>query len=354
MTLTRDAAPALRKASALRDLCRRLPRVPTGVALERLRRFEALIGSPEVAGAADIEALAEGWQWWWREGETAKLAAMASRVPGDLTATNRLLATYATAAKLATKVDYDRGLYRAYRRGRALSADTGQLWTDAIAAYLDGARSGLTVLDLGAGTGRFTALLAEAFDARVVAVEPSAKMREEAERGSAHPRVVYRAGAAGAIPAADAVFDFAFLSMVIHHVDDVAACSRELHRVVTPGGLVFIRNVFSGRLDGVRYYEFFPTARAVDEARLPTVESVRDAFVRAGFGLVALDTLEQQIDPSLQAHYERIKQRALSTFALIPDAEFEEGLARMRRAVDLERTPTPVIERIDLLVLRRP
>jgi len=99
-----------------------------------------------------------------------------------------------------TRVDYDRGLWRAYRAGRAL-----------------------TVLDLGAGTGRFAVLLADAFDARVVAVEPSEKMRVEAERHSAHPRV------------------------------------------------------FSGRLDGVPHYAFFPSARAVDEARLPTLEAVRQA-----------------------------------------------------------------------------
>jgi len=253
-----------------------------------------------------------------------------------------------------TQVDYDRGLYRAYRAGRALSEDTGRLWMDAIAGHLGGARPDLTVLDLGCGTGRFTVLLADAFDARVVGVEPSEKMRFEAKRHSAHSRVLYRAGAAGAIPAGDAEFDFAFLSMVIHHVPDVAACARELHRVVKPDGLVFIRNVFGGRLDGVPHYEFFPSARALDEARLPTVESVRQIFVAQGFELTALDTLRQQIDPSLDAYYGRIKQHALSTFQLISDAEFREGLVRMRRAADLEARPTPVVEAIDLLVVRRP
>jgi hypothetical protein len=32
---------------------------------------------------------------------------------------------------------------------------------------------------------------------------------------------------------------------------------------------------------------------------------------------------------------------------------FEAGLARMRRAVDLETAPAPVVERLDLLTLRR-
>ena len=254
---------------------------------------------------------------------------------------------------MVARVDYDQRLHRAYRAGRTLSDDTGRLWMDAIAGRLGGARSGLTILDLGAGTGRFAGLLADAFDTSVVAVEPSEKMREEALRHRAHPRVAYRDGAASAIPAADAEFDFAFLSMVIHHVRNVAACARELHRVVKPDGLVFIRNVFSGRLDSVRYYEFFPSARAIDEARLSTVDGVRDAFVASGFTEVALDSIEQQIDPSLQAHYERIERRALSTFELLTDAEFHDGLERMRRAVELEATAAPVIERVELLVLRR-
>ena len=252
-----------------------------------------------------------------------------------------------------TRVDYDRRLHRAYRDGRALSDDTGRLWMAAVARHLGGARGDVAILDLGAGTGRFSALLAHAFDARVVGVEPSGKMRDEAERGSAHPQVVYRDGSAASVPAADGEFDFAFLSMVIHHVPDLAACARELHRVVKPRGLVFIRNTFSGRLDSVPLYRFFPSAHAIDEARLPRAEQVRDTFRPHGFELVALEAIEQQIDPSLRAHYERMKRRALSTFELINHAEFQEGLERMWQAVERESTPAPVLERVDLLVLRR-
>jgi len=103
----------------------------------------------------------------------------------------------------------------------------------------------------------------------------------------------------------------------------------------------------------VRYFEFFPEARALDEARLPTVAAVRDTFLAAGFAYVAFESVWQEIDPSLAAHYERIKRRALSTLALLSDAEFEAGLERMRRAAEAETRPRPVTEEIDLLVLRR-
>lgn len=251
------------------------------------------------------------------------------------------------------RVDYDQRLHRVYRAGRTLSTDTGQLWMDAIGRHLSGADPSLTILDLGAGTGRFSRLLADAFEAEVVAVEPSAGMRAEAERHGAHPRITYRDGGATAIPAPEASFDAALLSMMIHHVGDVSACARELQRVVKPGGLVFIRNVFSGRLDGVPYFEFFPTARALDEARLPTVESIRAAFAAERFAFVVLETLAQPIDPSLRAHCARIEQRAISTLELIADGEFVEGLARLRDAAEREAAPTPVVERIDFLVLRR-
>jgi len=252
-----------------------------------------------------------------------------------------------------TRVDYDRRLYQTYRAGRSLSADTGRLWMGALAGHVGRARADLTILDLGAGTGRFSVLLADAFPGRVVAVEPSAKMRADAERGSAHPRVVYRDGRADAIPAADREFDFALLSMVVHHVPDLDAGARELHRVIKRDGLVFVRNTFSGRLDGIRHYEFFPSTRAIDEARLPSVERVREAFEARGFAALALDTIEQEIDPSLAAHGDRIERRALSSFELLSDAEFEEGLARMRAAIERETDPIPVREKIDLLVLRR-
>jgi hypothetical protein len=139
--------------------------------------------------------------------------------------------------------------------------------------------------------------------------------------------------------------------MVAHHVSDVGACAGELHRVIKPGGSVFVRNTFSGRLDSVPLYRFFPSARAIDEARLPSVEQV--TLRMQGFEPVTLETIEQRIDASLQAHHERMKRRALSTFELMTDAEFHEGLERMRQAVERETAPAPVMERIDLLVLRR-
>jgi hypothetical protein len=97
----------------------------------------------------------------------------------------------------------------------------------------------------------------------------------------------------------------------------------------------------------------FPVGPRDRRSALPRVEHARDAFEARGFVVEAFDTLEQEIDPSLAAHYDRVARRALSSFELITEAEFEQGLELMRLAADRETIPTPVRERIDLLGLCR-
>ena len=86
-------------------------------------------------------------------------------------------------------VDYDQ-LAAVYDRDRAQPLEAMEPWRTALAAYLPPA-SGLPVLDLGAGTGLFSAAIAHWFDAAVVAVEPSQGMRRQAQAKRAHPRVAF-------------------------------------------------------------------------------------------------------------------------------------------------------------------
>ncbi|HKO24427.1 MAG TPA: methyltransferase domain-containing protein, partial [Chloroflexota bacterium] len=88
---------------------------------------------------------------------------------------------------------YDGRMATVYDRGRAISLDGLTTWRAALSRYLP-PKSGLPVLDLGAGTGLFAVALAEWFGVDVIAVEPAAAMRSEALRMRSHPRVTYLAG----------------------------------------------------------------------------------------------------------------------------------------------------------------
>ncbi|WP_245563561.1 class I SAM-dependent methyltransferase [Longispora albida] len=93
-------------------------------------------------------------------------------------------------------------------------------------------RQARRVVDLGAGTGKFTRLLADA-KLDVVAVEPSADMR--AQFAAALPRVPVHEGTAERIPLPDSSVDAVVAAQAWHWADPALAVP-EVARVLRPGG----------------------------------------------------------------------------------------------------------------------
>lgn len=110
----------------------------------------------------------------------------------------------------------------------------------ATAILLLDCRPGDRVLDLGAGSGFSSEMLAR-LGYTVVAVDPDhGAMRNNLRRpsfdaGRIQGRVVVADGVAERLPFADASFDGALAMNVLHHVPDLPAATRELARVLRPG-----------------------------------------------------------------------------------------------------------------------
>ena len=99
-----------------------------------------------------------------------------------------------------------------------------------------GDAGGREVLDLGCGTGRHTAWLAEA-GARITAVDFSAGMLEEARRKVSSGRVRFIAhDLHEPLPLPDASFDAVVSGLVLEHLRDLAEFFAEARRVLRPGG----------------------------------------------------------------------------------------------------------------------
>jgi ubiquinone/menaquinone biosynthesis C-methylase UbiE len=249
------------------------------------------------------------------------------------------------------RVDYDEHQYKVFSRARTPWPENRRLWAAIFRNWFGGAT---TVVDVGAGVGHYSTVLAEALpEARVVGVEPSERMRGVALDEHAHERIEYLAGSAEKLPLDDASTDGALISNVIHHIDDRDAAAAELHRVLSAGSHLMIRGSLRDSLRHNPHWECFPGALEIAESRSPSITEVLSEFGAAGFEHVATDVIEQPTSPSLQAFAERISYRAISTLELLDDEVFEKGLADLRAAAAAETEPKPVIEKMDLIVLRR-
>ena len=229
---------------------------------------------------------------------------------------------------------YDAGMAGRYDAGRRLRpADIGA-WTAAARPFLPG--PGGRVLDLGAGTGRFAAALAEATGAAVVACEPSAAMRDAC---------AFRplAGAAAeALPFRDGSFGAVWASQVIHHVTDLPAFTAGVRRVLAPGGHLLLRGGF-GAPDALPYYRYFPAAwpdRTGMSSLLAAIDLPRVARLRVA----------QVLAESPREFVARARSRSLSNLATLDDALFEEGLRAMEADAAGGRLPDRIVEHLDLVV----
>ena len=208
-------------------------------------------------------------------------------------------------------------------------------------------------MDIGAGTGAFAAAFSDWFDLSVLAVEPSAAMRDQIPRT---PAIQVLEGTASALPPSDASADAAWLSLVIHHIPDLGVAAHEIRRVLRPGAPVLIRQGFPGRVDRVELVRWFPeTARTV--GTYPSVEETREAFASAGFRQDALEQVRERYPTSLADLLGQVDRfrHADTTMRNLTEDEFLRGKERLRRAVRHAvdtANPEPRSNWLDLLVLR--
>lgn len=248
-------------------------------------------------------------------------------------------------------IDYNGPMSASYQGGRALSSESARTWSAIVAPFV---RRGTNtrILDLGAGTGRFSVLFAQMFEAQVVGIEPSKGMLSVAGDGATLKNLVYVAGSAESIPLRDQTCDLAWLSHVWHHVPDHQACVRELRRVLPRGGHVLVRGTFGDQLDGFpTLFHFWPATRKICQ-QLPTVQQTVLVFKENGFVLTEHRRVQQTTCASLGEFAKRTQARADTALALISDAEFYKGQATLDEAAAREQTPGPIIETIELLVFQ--
>jgi SAM-dependent methyltransferase len=98
-------------------------------------------------------------------------------------------------------------------------------------------RPGMSVLELGCGTGTFTRELARS-GADIIAIDVSPELLEIARASYSASNVRYQTQNAYALSYPDAAFDSVVGSSVLHHLE-VEEALRNIYRVLKPGGTIF-------------------------------------------------------------------------------------------------------------------
>jgi SAM-dependent methyltransferase len=258
------------------------------------------------------------------------------------------------------RISYDDRTAAAFKAVREVPRDGLSEWREAVRRHLR-PWHGMTLVDIGAGTGAFAAAFSDWFGISVLAVEPSAAMRVQIPRT---PSIQVFDGDANALPLPDDSADAAWLSLVIHHIPDLAAAAREIRRVLRPGAPVLIRQGFPDRyepsgnlkLDTIELVRWFPeTARAIDT--FPSLTDTCAAFAAAGFHQDALEQVRETYPASLADFLGQVDtfRPADTTMRNLSEDEFLRGKERLRQAVRrAEDTANPETRSnwLDLLVLR--
>ncbi len=199
---------------------------------------------------------------------------------------------------------------------------------------------GRRVLDLAAGTGKLTRLLAPTGTA-LVAVEPVAAMRDTLS--GIVPDAEVLEGTAEAIPLPDASVDGVVVAQAFHWFEPTAALA-EVHRVLRPGGgLALVWNVRDESVDWVRQFgQVLVDGAAGDESSAAFLETGKPYEEGTDWPGVLGDTgwftaVARRVIPwSQPVDADLLLRRAASTsfVSALPDAARGRVLDEVRRLAD--------------------
>jgi len=218
-------------------------------------------------------------------------------------------------------------------------------WRERFAALVElGDLRGRRVLDVGCGTGRIAAALANEARAKVWALDKSDEMVAVA-RETVPAGVGVRQGSAESLPFRDRWFDRVTMSLVIHLVDRSLALA-EARRVVPADGRVAVATFHPDHFATYWLNDFFPSIREIDEARFPAPQLLTEELAEAGFHHFEIRRLLTEVTISREEALARVRGRHISTFDLLAADEVAEGTARAER--DL---PAQSVTRLDQLIV---
>lgn len=196
--------------------------------------------------------------------------------------------------------------------------------------FVDGAHAA-AVAEVGCGTGHWLADLSEGGFRRLIGLDSSLGMLQQAQAPASNARLVR--GTADQLPWPDDSLDRVFCVNALHHFPDPQAFICECRRVLRPGGGLLTIGL-DPHCGGDQWwvYEFFPAALHADRVRYASTVKIRDWLTASGFREPVTE-VAQHLPVEIAFETARrqgfVDRRATSQLMVISDADYEAGMARL-------------------------
>ncbi|MCE5250880.1 methyltransferase domain-containing protein [bacterium] len=144
------------------------------------------------------------------------------------------------------------------------------------------------ILEPGCGTGRLTAILADLVgqDGAVVACDISHEMIDGARRRNLPHWVRLFHGSVNTIPVPDEYFDVVLCFQVFPHFSDRPRALAEIHRVIRPGGRLWIAHLASRETINKRHRD---AKHVIVSHQIPDEREMRELLDAGGFHVEMVD-----------------------------------------------------------------
>ncbi len=189
------------------------------------------------------------------------------------------------------------------------------------------------VLDLGCGTGNYTAALKNVAH-KVIGLDISLGMIEKARVKV--PNSDFINSNIMFLPFKSCMFDRLYGIQVIHHVKDKMTFLKEAYRVLKENGYLAIHTCSHDQINTYWYYHYFPEGLNKDLKRIPDVKEVISLLKKAGFLKIRVkscyyDTVISNQSP--ENYLDKNFRNGDSTFALLTSKDIESGCKKLRKDI---------------------
>lgn len=192
---------------------------------------------------------------------------------------------------------------------------------------------GSMLLDMGCGTGNYTAALQQVAKS-VIGIDISIGMIEQAR--AKFPALRFICGDITSLPFDSETFDGAFAIQVLHHVKKKEIFLRETYRVLQREAQIAIHSCSHRQMRAFWFYHYFPKGLEVDLKRIPDSGEIGSLLERMGFSNVGIEICYLDVGVAHETperYLDKDYRDSISTFSLLTEEDIEWGCEKLREDI---------------------